>query len=211
MLAIFNAGIYLPVHAEALHLPAFRAVYEVNLFGVVNGMVPVVAAMQKRNRGHIVLIGSVTAYFGWPSTGAYGATKAALNIMAEALRFDFDKMNIRIQVMNPGFVDTPLAARNQFLMPALMPVDKASARIAPRHPLRRLRDHLPAPPHLGPEADAALAARPGLCLHQRRHPLEGAAADARPPARSRPAARPCKAPQDQVGQGLTGSGMPSPS
>ncbi len=129
VLAIFNAGIYLPVHAEALHLPAFRAVYDVNLFGVVNGLVPAVAAMQKRNRGHIVLIGSVTAYFGWPSTGAYGATKAALNIMAEALRFDFDKMNIRIQVMNPGFVDTPLAARNKFLMPALMPVDKASARI----------------------------------------------------------------------------------
>jgi short-subunit dehydrogenase len=49
--------------------------------------------------------------------------------MAEALRYDFVKMNIRIQVFNPGFVDTPLAAKNDFLMPALMPVEKASARM----------------------------------------------------------------------------------
>ena len=56
-------------------------------------------------------VGSVTAYFGWPAPAAYGATKAALNNMAEALNYDFDKMNIRIQVINPGFVDTPLTAR----------------------------------------------------------------------------------------------------
>ena len=63
------------------------------------------------------LIGSVTSYFGWPTLAAYGATKAALNNMADALRYDFDKMNIRIQVINPGFVDTPLAAKNTHLMP----------------------------------------------------------------------------------------------
>ncbi len=49
--------------------------------------------------------------------------------MADALRYDFVKMNIRIQIMNPGFVNTPLAAKNAYLMPALMPVDKASARM----------------------------------------------------------------------------------
>ena len=70
--------------------------------------------MKARSRGHVVLIGSVTSYFGWPTLAAYGATKAALNNMAEALRYDFVKMNIRIQIMNPGFVDTPLAAKNRF-------------------------------------------------------------------------------------------------
>ncbi len=129
VLAVFNAGAYTPVHAESLDLSAFRRCYDVNLFGVLHGLVPTVAAMQKRGRGHIVLMGSVSAYFGWPTTAAYGATKAAINVMAESLRFDFDKMNIRIQVMNPGFVDTPLSAQNQFVMPGLMPAAKASERI----------------------------------------------------------------------------------
>ena len=129
VLAIFNAGTYFPVHGEALSLSAFRKTYDVNLFGALHGMIPAVEAMRKRGRGQIVLVGSVTAYFGWPSTGAYGATKAALNLMADSLRFDFDKMNIRLQIINPGFVDTPLAAKNSFVMPALMPVEQASARM----------------------------------------------------------------------------------
>ena len=129
VLAVFNAGTYVPVHAEALSLSAFRTTYEVNLFGVLHGMIPAVAAMRKRGRGHIVLVGSVTAYFGWPTTGAYGATKAALNVMADSLRFDFVKMNIRLQIINPGFVDTPLSAKNSFVMPGLMPVDRAADRM----------------------------------------------------------------------------------
>lgn len=129
VLAIFNAGRYLATAGENLNVDNFRQTYAVNVFGVINGMVPVVERMRYRSRGHIVLIGSVAAYFGWPTTAAYGATKAALNNMAEALKYDFDKMNIRIQVMNPGFVDTPLTAKNPLKMYALMTVDQASTRI----------------------------------------------------------------------------------
>jgi short-subunit dehydrogenase len=86
--------------------------------------------MRERGRGHVVVVASVTSYFGWPSAAAYGATKAALNNIAEALKYDFDKLDIRIQVMNPGFIDTPLTAKNNFAMPGLMPVDRAAARIA---------------------------------------------------------------------------------
>jgi NAD(P)-dependent dehydrogenase (short-subunit alcohol dehydrogenase family) len=129
VLAVFSAGVYIPVYGEALDLANFRKTYEINLFGVLHGLVPAVARMQKRSRGHIVLIGSVASYFGWPTLAAYGATKAALNNMADALRYDFQKMNIRIQIFNPGFVDTPLAAKNTHMMPALMPVEKASRRM----------------------------------------------------------------------------------
>jgi NAD(P)-dependent dehydrogenase (short-subunit alcohol dehydrogenase family) len=128
-LAVFNAGVYIPMHGEALNLANFRKTYEINVFGVLHGLIPAVARMQKRSRGHVVVMGSVTAYFGWPTLAAYGATKAALNNMADALRYDFEKMNIRIQIINPGFVDTPLAQKNVHLMPALMPVTKASRRI----------------------------------------------------------------------------------
>jgi len=129
VLAVFNAGIYIPVRGDALDMADIRTTYDVNLFGVLNGLVPVVARMQQRSRGHIVVNASVSSYFGWPTTAAYGATKAALNNMADALRFDFEKMNIRIQVINPGFVQTPLSAANGLLMPAAMSVARASARI----------------------------------------------------------------------------------
>lgn len=129
VLAIFNAGAYKPVTGDNLRMEAFRQSFAVNVFGVVNGLVPVIERMRNRGRGHVVFMGSISAYFGWPTTAAYGATKAAINILAEALKFDFDKMNIRTQVMNPGFVATPLTEKSAFSMPAMMAVDAAAERI----------------------------------------------------------------------------------
>lgn len=129
VLAIFNAGAYVPVTGDDLRIEAFRLSFAVNVFGVLNGLVPIVDRMRQRGRGHVVVMGSISAYFGWPTTAAYGASKAALNIMAEALKYDFDKMNIRMQVLNPGFVDTPLTRKSAFSMPAMMPVEKAAERV----------------------------------------------------------------------------------
>lgn len=129
VLAIFNAGGYYPTRGERLDVQNFARTYELNIMGGLYGLVPVVARMQVHGRGQIALVGSVTAYFGLPSAAAYGSSKAALNNLAASLKFDFDKMNIRIQIINPGFVDTPLTEKNNFPMPALMPVEKASARL----------------------------------------------------------------------------------
>lgn len=130
VLAVFNAGNYIATPGEHLVVRDFQRSFAVNYFGIVNGLVPVVDYMRVRGRGHVVLVGSVTAYSGWPTTAAYGGTKAAINILAESLKYDFDKLNIRIQVMNPGFVDTPLTQKNQLPMPGLMPVHRASRRMA---------------------------------------------------------------------------------
>ncbi len=130
VLAVFNAGIYIPVHGQALAIADFRRTYEVNLFGVLNGLAPVVPRMQERGRGHVVINASVSSYLGWPSAAAYGSSKAALNNMAESLRYDFERMNIRIQVVNPGFVDTPLIENINYRMPALVPVEQAGAHLA---------------------------------------------------------------------------------
>lgn len=130
VLAVFNAGTYLPARGEALDIADFRRVYEVNVFGVLNGLVPVVESMRARGRGHIVLVGSATSWFGLPLAAAYGSSKAALNRIAEALRHDLVKLNIRIQVVNPGFVETPLTEGLEVAMPGLMPARSASARIA---------------------------------------------------------------------------------
>ena len=125
-LAIFNAGSYWPAAGEALDIDVFEKTYTINMFGVLYGLVPVIEHMKARGRGHVVLVGSVSGYSGLPLASAYGATKAALNNMAESFKFDFDKLNIRIQVVNPGFIDTPATEKNDFRMPALMPVDDAA-------------------------------------------------------------------------------------
>lgn len=128
-LAVFNAGKYFQTRGEKLDAINFVKTYEINLFGVVHGLVPTVERMRERGQGHVAIVASVSGYFGWPSTAAYGGSKAALTNMAESLKYDFDKMNIRIQVINPGFINTPLTEKTAFRMPALMQVDDASKRI----------------------------------------------------------------------------------
>jgi NAD(P)-dependent dehydrogenase (short-subunit alcohol dehydrogenase family) len=128
-LAVFNAGNYFPTHGEAMKLENYIKTYEINVFGVLNGLVPLVERMKAAGCGQVALVASVSGYTGLPATSAYGASKAALNNMAESLLFDFEKINIRIQVVNPGFIDTPLTEKNGFAMPALMPVDRAVERM----------------------------------------------------------------------------------
>ncbi|MFB2551554.1 SDR family NAD(P)-dependent oxidoreductase [Ensifer soli] len=128
-LAVLNAGVYLPVDGEALDRTAFETTFSVNLGGVVNCLVPAVAHMKARGKGQIAIVSSVTGYGGLPTSAAYGATKAALINMAESLKFDFDRMGIRLQVVNPGFVDTPATEKNSFAMPALVSPADAARRI----------------------------------------------------------------------------------
>lgn len=128
-LAVFNAGVYLPVHTEELRREDFEQSFAVNLRGVVNCLVPAVRHMKHKGQGQIAIVSSVTGYGGLPTGAAYGATKAALINMAESLKFDLDKMGIRIQLINPGFVDTPATRKNEFPMPSLVPVDEAAAEI----------------------------------------------------------------------------------
>ncbi len=128
-LAVFNAGSYAPVSGENLSIRKFRRSFDVNVMGIVHGLVPVTERMRARGKGHIVVVGSISAYFGWPTTAAYGATKAAVNVMAQALRFDFERINIRMQVVNPGFIDTPLTQKANFRLPALISATDAAKRI----------------------------------------------------------------------------------
>lgn len=129
-LAVFNAGIYLPVHGETLKVADFDKSFSVNLSGVINGLVPAIERMKAHGRGQVAIVSSVTGYGGMPTSAAYGATKAALINMAESLKFDLDKFGVRIQIVNPGFVDTPATADNAFEMPALLQPDEAAKRIA---------------------------------------------------------------------------------
>ena len=125
-LAVLNAGIYEPMEGDELSVETFQSTFDVNLKGVVNCLVPLAHAMASKERGQIALVSSVAGYGGLPTSTAYGATKAGLINLAESLKFDFDKMGILIQIINPGFVDTPATKSNPFAMPLLMQVDAAA-------------------------------------------------------------------------------------
>lgn len=128
-LVILNAGVAIPVRGDDLHREAFEKSFAVNLNGVINCLLPAVAHMKAQGFGHIAIVSSVAGYGGLPTSAAYGASKAALINMAESLKFDLDRIGIRLQIVCPGFVDTPGAARIRFPRPALISAEQAADRI----------------------------------------------------------------------------------
>lgn len=125
-LAVFNAGVFKPFEAKAFDADAVNATMAVNYTGAVHGIDAVLPGMRGRRSGHIALVSSVAGYRGLPLGAPYSASKAALIALAESLKFDFDRLGVRTSVINPGFVKTPLTARNKFPMPFLMEVDDAA-------------------------------------------------------------------------------------
>lgn len=128
-LAILNAGVYIPMRAQEMTTEDARKHFDVNLQGVVNGLVPAMQGMIARGTGCLAIVASVAGYRGLPKAAAYGATKAALINMAEALAYDLHPAGVRISLICPGFVETDATAVNDFDMPFLMQTDAAAERI----------------------------------------------------------------------------------
>lgn len=128
--AVFCAGTFRPIAADGFDAKAALEQVAVNLGGVIHPLEPLLAAMLARGSGHIAIVASLTSHFGLPRAGVYGATKAALVNLGEALHVECRGRGVTVQVVNPGFVETPLTARNDFPMPFLVPVEKAAAIVA---------------------------------------------------------------------------------
>lgn len=128
-LALLAAGSHHPVEAAAFDAGELEALLRINVLGTANCLEPLMKAMIARRRGHIAIVSSVAGYCGLPTAAYYGATKAALINMAEALKFDLDPAGVRLQLIDPGFVRTPLTDKNDFEMPFLMEVEDAAKRI----------------------------------------------------------------------------------
>ena len=107
-----------------------RAIFNANLDGVLNTIWPLIPAMRQRGRGQIALMASMASFTGWPGAPAYSASKAAVRIYGEALRGALKGHGIKVSVICPGFVESRMTAANDFLMPFLMPADKAARIIA---------------------------------------------------------------------------------
>ena len=124
---VYCAGHYHAMRADAMDTDDMLRHMQVNYAGALYMLEFVVPAMLKQGCGHISLVGSVAGYRGLPNSLAYGPTKAALINLAETLYLDLHSKGLGISIVNPGFVETPLTAANQFEMPALLTPDQAAA------------------------------------------------------------------------------------
>jgi NAD(P)-dependent dehydrogenase (short-subunit alcohol dehydrogenase family) len=128
-LAFLNAGGSFPDLPGDFGGAGFRATFELNVFAIVNGLNPLMNAMKARGKGQIAINGSIAGYGGLPGSGAYGASKAAIISLAESARFSAEPNGVTIQIVNPGFVRTPLTEGNARAMPGIIESDEASRRI----------------------------------------------------------------------------------
>lgn len=128
-LAILNAGTYQPVSATDFTAERIGANFDVNIMGTAKCLEPLMPRMIARRQGHIAVVSSLTGYAGLPTSAGYGATKAALINMCQSLEPELAVHDVKMTLITPGFVDTPLTRKNDFAMPFLIGVDDAADRI----------------------------------------------------------------------------------
>jgi len=122
---IANAGISIGVLTEHYEdLDTFGQVLQTNVVSLAYTFHPFIAPMRKRASGKLVGIASVAGIRGLPGSEAYCASKAAAISYLESLRVELGRYGIRVLTVVPGFVRTPLTARNPYSMPFLMDADK---------------------------------------------------------------------------------------
>jgi NADP-dependent 3-hydroxy acid dehydrogenase YdfG len=128
-LAILNAGIWEPTGAKEFTAEAAQRTMDVNFQGVANGVAAVLPDMIARRSGHVAMVSSVAGYIGLPLATTYSPSKAAVIALAQSLQHQLYDANVKVSIINPGYIETPMTKVNTFPMPYLMPVDAAAERI----------------------------------------------------------------------------------
>jgi len=116
-LCVFCSGAYDPKLEQEINKQQIRKIMDINFFGVLNCIKAVENYFKNKKGGQISIVSSVAAYRGLPNSSGYGPSKAALTNLTESLYFDFKKYNVRISLISPGFIKTPLTSQNTFNMP----------------------------------------------------------------------------------------------
>jgi len=129
-LVIANAGISAGTGIHGESGEQVRDIFATNIDGTINTVQPLIAAMVERNCGQIALISSLAGMRGLPSCPAYSASKACVRAYGEGLRGWLGNQGVRVSVVCPGYIRTPMTAINHFPMPFIMNADKAARIIA---------------------------------------------------------------------------------
>lgn len=129
-LVIANAGISGGTGGAEEPAEQARAIFDVNVAGVMNTVLPVIPLMRERGSGQIAIMSSLAGFRGFPGAPAYCASKAAVRVWGEGLRGWLAGDGVRVSVICPGFVKSRMTAVNTFPMPFLMEADEAARRMA---------------------------------------------------------------------------------
>ena len=129
-LLIANAGISIDKDNSSIDdFSIIRKTMAVNVDGVFNTVEPLLGRMTARGRGQIAVVSSLAGFIGLPYSASYNASKAAIRVWGESLRYVLTKNGIGVSVICPGFVVSRLTANAPFPMPFLMSAARASAII----------------------------------------------------------------------------------
>ena len=128
-LCVFCTGIHDPESEKKISNEKIREIMETNFFGTVNCIMAVNKFFRDKKNGHISIVSSVAGYRGLPAAAAYCSSKAALTSLAESLYFDFKRFNVRVSLISPGFIKTPMTEKNKFPMPMIKSSEYAAEKI----------------------------------------------------------------------------------
>lgn len=128
-LAILNAGVYEILEDRMFEPEAAKIMFETNVLGTINTLGVVLNSMIEKERGQIAVMSSLAGYRGLPNSAGYCASRAATLALAESLRENCRAKGVKVQAITPGFVKTPMTAKNTFPMPFMIEPEVAAERI----------------------------------------------------------------------------------
>ena len=128
-ICVFGTGMHDPKSEKQFNLNKIREIMEVNYFGTMNSINSIYDYFSEKKNGQISIISSVAGYRGLPAAGAYCASKAALTSFTESLNFEMKMKNVRVSLISPGFIKTPMTDQNDFPMPMIKSPEFAANEI----------------------------------------------------------------------------------
>lgn len=130
-IVIANAGVSRGTLTELKEdIAAFKAIFDINVMGMMHTFQPFIAAMKTAKQGQLVGVASVAGIRGVPGSSAYSASKAAVISYCESLRTEMQHFNIAVSTIAPGYIRTPMTELNQYKMPFLMDADVFAQQFA---------------------------------------------------------------------------------
>ena len=128
-ICFFSTGTWDPKREKDIDVEQIENVFKINFFGTLNSIKAVEKYFKDKRSGTITIVSSIAGYRGLPNSTGYGPSKSALNNLAESLYFDFGRSNVRVCLVSPGFIKTPMTDKNDFKMPFLKTKEYAAEKI----------------------------------------------------------------------------------